>query len=181
MVGTKTERCVLWLSVVWGVLVLLLFAFPTSDRVVARTPLHLLYDFLYELLSSRLSYFSFPSLIRTTRSTQCRTTIFDAVMEYMMELVTLLQRITYVFGDEDFSRQVICASERTIPIFSSTSYSVSNPKFGCRCGSFVGIGSAETKNYFCFRRRMFVSTVHLCFGIYGEHCNGRPGFLRVFC
>ena len=96
-------------------MVLLLFALPTSDKVVARTPLHLMYDFLYELLSSRVSYFSFRYLISTTRSSQCRTTIVDAVMKFMMELVTLLRRITSVFGDEDFSRQVICASERSIP------------------------------------------------------------------
>ena len=54
----------------------LLLALPTSDRVVTRTPLHLLHDVLYELFSSRLSCFSFRSLISATRSTQCRATIF---------------------------------------------------------------------------------------------------------
>ena len=47
----------------------------------------------------------------------------------MMELVTLLRRITYVFGDEDFSRQVIFASERSIP-FSLSSSSMSHDRTG---------------------------------------------------
>ena len=67
VVGMKTKSDVSWLSVVWVVLVLLLFALPTSYTVVTRTPLHLLHDFLYELLSSRLSYFSFRSLCSTAR------------------------------------------------------------------------------------------------------------------
>ena len=81
---------------------LLLFALPTSDRVVTRTPLHPMYDFLYELLSSRLSCFSFRSLLSATRSTQCRTTIVDAVMKLMKEFVTLLRRSTSVFGTSHF-------------------------------------------------------------------------------
>ena len=42
-----------------------------------------------------------------------------AVKEFMLELVALLRRIIHVFGDEDLSRQVICASERSIPGFST--------------------------------------------------------------
>ena len=42
-------------------MVLLQFALPTSDRVVTRTLLHLLNDFLYELLSGRLSTSVFDS------------------------------------------------------------------------------------------------------------------------
>ena len=54
---------------------------------------------------------------------------FGAVMKFMLELVALLRRIIYVFGDEDLSRQVICSSERSIPVSSSTIYSVSIAKF----------------------------------------------------
>ena len=68
-------------------------------------------------------------------------------MKFMMELFTLLRRITYVFGDEDVSWQVIYASERSIFVFSSTSFSVSSPIFWGRCESLVGTGGNETKNY----------------------------------
>ena len=43
--------------------VLLLFALLTSDRVFTRTLLYLLFGLKCELLSSKLSYFSFRSLI----------------------------------------------------------------------------------------------------------------------
>ena len=42
-----------------------------------------------------------------------------AVVKFMLELVALLRRIICVCGDEDLSRQVVCASERSIPAFSS--------------------------------------------------------------
>ena len=51
-------------------------ALPTSDRVITRTPLHLLCDFLYELLMSRLSHFSSRFLFSTARFSQRRATIF---------------------------------------------------------------------------------------------------------
>ena len=44
---------------------------------------------------------SFRSLILVTRSAQGRTTISDAVVKFMMELITLLRIIIYVSGNED--------------------------------------------------------------------------------
>ena len=41
----------------------------------------------------------------------CRAQSCDAVVKVMSVLVALKRRIIYVFGDESFSRQVICASE----------------------------------------------------------------------
>ena len=89
----------------------MLFALPTSDRVITRTPLHLLYDFLYELLTSRLSRFSFRCLFSTARFILCPAQSFDAVVKVMSVPVALKRRIIYVFGDESLSRQGICASE----------------------------------------------------------------------
>ena len=42
---------------------------------------------------------------------------FGAVMKFMLELVALSRRIIHVFGNEDLSPQVICASERSTPAF----------------------------------------------------------------
>ena len=39
---------------------------------------------------------------------------FDAVMRFMVELVALIRRIIHVFGNENLSRQVLCASERSM-------------------------------------------------------------------
>ena len=39
---------------------------------------------------------------------------FDAVTKFMVELVALTRRIIYVFGNENLSRQVVCASERSM-------------------------------------------------------------------
>ena len=82
-----------------------------TDRVITRTPLHMLYDFFHELLTSRPSYFSFRSLFSTVRFSLCQAQSFVAVMNFMVELVALIRRIVYVFGEERFSRQVICVSE----------------------------------------------------------------------
>ena len=49
-----------------------------------------------------------------------------AVMKLMLDLVALLRRIIYLFGDEGLSRQVVCAAEHSIPAFSSTFYSASS-------------------------------------------------------
>ena len=54
---------------------------------------------------------------------------FGAVMKFMLELVPLLRKNIYGVGDEDLSRQVICGSEGSLPVFSSTIYSVSSTKF----------------------------------------------------
>ena len=85
----------------------LLFALPTSDRVVTRAPLHLLYDFLYELLSSGLSYFSFRSLCSTASYSQYRATML--VVKFLLELVVLVRRIICLLQRRLF-RQVICGS-----------------------------------------------------------------------
>ena len=88
-------------------MVLLLFALHTSDRVVTRTPLHLLYDFLFELLSSRLSYFiqvSIPDLGNTIYSVS--STIFFTVMKFVLDLAALLRSIIYVFATKIFPDKV---------------------------------------------------------------------------
>ena len=41
----------------------------------------------------------------------CRAQSFDAVVKVMSALVALKRRIICVFGNESFSRHVICASE----------------------------------------------------------------------
>ena len=52
-----------------------LLAICSSDRVVTGTPLHLFCDFLFELWSNWLSYFSLRSLFSSARFMQCRARI----------------------------------------------------------------------------------------------------------
>ena len=60
---------------------------------------------LSELLQPSIPVF-FVSTIYTVLSKD-----FGVVLKFMLELVASLRRMSYVFGDEDLSRQVICASE----------------------------------------------------------------------
>ena len=74
--------------------------------------------------ASWVTSFSIPDLGNSIYSVSNNN--FDAVMKFMMVIVTLQRRIINVLGDEDFHPgQVICASERSFPVFSSTSYCVS--------------------------------------------------------
>ena len=45
-------------------------------------------------------------------------------MKFVLELAAQLRSVIYVFGHENLSQQVICASESSITVFSSTIYSV---------------------------------------------------------
>ena len=92
----KTKRSVLWLSVVWGVLVLLLFLLLTSDGVRRNA----------SPLVVRLNS-SFRSRIPATRSTQCRT-IFDAVLKFTMELVVHCCGESFVFCRGFFPTGCLC-------------------------------------------------------------------------
>ena len=88
--------------------------------MVTGTPLHLFYDFfLAELLQP-----SIPVFVSTIYAVLTNNS--GAVIKFILDLVALLRRMNCVFGDEDLSRQVICASERSSPVFSSTFYSVSS-------------------------------------------------------
>ena len=108
------ERSVLWFQSM--VLLLLGSSHIRQGDHQNASPLAV-YDFLYELLTSRPSYFSFRSLFSTATIFSVSSNNFDAVMKFMVELVALIRRIIYVFGDENLSRQVICASERSISRF----------------------------------------------------------------
>ena len=89
-------------------MVLLPFALPTSDTVVTRTPLHRLYDFWYELLSSRLSYFSFRSLVFDSTIFSVSSNNFAAVMKFMSELVVPIRRIISLFQRRVFPTSNLC-------------------------------------------------------------------------
>ena len=52
--------------------------------------------------------------------------VFGVVLKFMLELVAPLRRVSCVFGDEDLSRQAVCASERSFTVSSSTLHSVSS-------------------------------------------------------
>ena len=93
----KTKRSVLWLSVVWGVLVLLLFLLLLTSDGGRRNA---------SPLVVRLNS-SFRSLIPATRSTQCRT-IFDAVLKFTMELVVYCYEESFVFCGRFFPIGCLC-------------------------------------------------------------------------
>ena len=80
--------------------------------MVTGTPLHLFYNFfvrivveLGELLQPSIPVFFFSTIYAVLSKD------FGAVMKFLLELVAPLRRTISVFGDEDLSRHVICASE----------------------------------------------------------------------
>ena len=91
-----------------------------------RNAVHLLYDFLYELWSNWLSYFSLRSPFFVSTIYAVLSKVFGVLLKFNLELVAPLRRVSYVFGDEDVSRQAICASERSFTVSSSTFYCVSS-------------------------------------------------------
>ena len=89
-------------------------ASPLTSRLFVRFVVE-----LADLLQPSISVFG--STIHAVLSKK-----FCAVVKFMLELDALLRRIFLCVCDEEISRQVICASERSIPAFSSAFYSVSS-------------------------------------------------------
>ena len=70
--------------------------------MVTGTLLHLIYDFLYEMWSKWLGYFSLRSPFSVSTIYAVLSRDFGAVMKFMLELVAPLRRMIYVFDDEVF-------------------------------------------------------------------------------
>ena len=81
---------------------------------------------LYKLWSNWLSYFSLRSPFFVSTICAVLSKVFGVVLKFILELVAPLRRMSFVFGDEDLSRQAICASERSFTVSSSTFFSVSS-------------------------------------------------------